>query len=60
MNLERGFLCYCVKSYNITNLLYRALLQYFLAYSNDILDTTIQYDRSSGVLNVNSNMKSTS
>lgn len=58
MNLERGFLCY-FKSYNITNLLYRALLQYFHAYSNDILDT-IQYDRSSGVLNVNSNMKSTS
>lgn len=58
MNLERGFLCY-FKSYNITNLLYRVLLQYFHAYSNDILDT-IQYDRSSGVLNVNSNMKSTS
>lgn len=59
MNLERGFLCY-FKSYDITNLLYRALLQYFLAYSNDIRDTTIQYDRSSGVLNVNSIMKSAS
>ena len=35
MNLERGFLCY-FKSYDITNLLYRALLQHFLAYSNDI------------------------
>lgn len=52
MNLGRGFLSYFM-SYDIINPIHRAIIQYSLAYSNDIRDRTIQYDRSSSVVNVN-------